>query len=361
MAHGEHSTHGQAPPPDTRPDWVVAAKNVIPTPLRDALKPIARKIYPSALLPEPPDLDACDHPVGNHYTVHSNGREIRFFFLCGCWKSGTHWVANVLNLHPLVRIKGEHHFEHVDTCLNHLTTPSWFMGHHHELREVIQSSLETVVRRALLFSSRDRPDATVVGDHTPRLLRPVIRGAPHIHLLRDGRDVLISWAYHWLRVRNTQTFLPQFRHLAEKWVPLFAEDPDRFRDPSIGLLGDDEWVRHTARAWADFWAHDSKAIPAMREGGTPVLELRYEDLHANFERRRAEMYQFLALDPRQADPPSEETKTLPGFKTERLQSHYRKGQVGDWRAYFDDRLKDLFKREAGQALVNAGYETDFNW
>lgn len=360
MAFGEHYNN-EAPTPDTRPEWMRAAKNALPSPLRDALKPLARKIYPAAVLPGPFDFDACDHPVNNAYTIVSNGREIRFFFLCGCWKSGTHWVANVLNLHPMIRIKGEHHFEHVHTCLTHLTSPPWFMGHGEELSEVLRGSLETVVRRALLFSARDRLHATVIGDHTPRPLQSVLRGAPHFHLVRDGRDVLISWAYHWLRVKRPEVFLPQFRHLAEKWVPEFAVNPDRFRDPSIGMLGDDEWVRHSVRAWAQMWEHDAKAVPTLRAEGTPIMELRYEDLHANFEARRREMYTFLGLDPDMADPASEETKTLPGFKAERLQSHYRKGQVGDWRGYFDDRLRRLFKEEAGEVLIKAGYESDLNW
>ena len=63
----------------------------------------------------------------------------------------------------------------------------------------------------------------------------------------------------------------------------------------------------------------------------------------------------------QAAAPSHETKTLPGFKQVDLKSATRKGQTGDWQNHFDDRLRRIFKEEAGQALVQAGYETGLNW
>ena len=42
-------------------------------------------------------------------------------------------------------------------------------------------------------------------------------------------------------------------------------------------------------------------------------------------------------------------------------SHFRKGIVGDWRNYYNDEHKDLFKEVAGDKLVELGYETNFCW
>ena len=40
---------------------------------------------------------------------------------------------------------------------------------------------------------------------------------------------------------------------------------------------------------------------------------------------------------------------------------YRKGKIGGWQDVFDKDVKDIFKRAAGEHLVNMGYEGDQNW
>ena len=42
-------------------------------------------------------------------------------------------------------------------------------------------------------------------------------------------------------------------------------------------------------------------------------------------------------------------------------SHYRKGIAGDWQNYFDDNHKKLFKRVAGNLLIELGYEKNDDW
>jgi hypothetical protein len=46
---------------------------------------------------------------------------------------------------------------------------------------------------------------------------------------------------------------------------------------------------------------------------------------------------------------------------EDVQSHYRKGVVGDWRNYFTDNLKAEFKERYGEILIAAGYEANNDW
>jgi len=47
--------------------------------------------------------------------------------------------------------------------------------------------------------------------------------------------------------------------------------------------------------------------------------------------------------------------------TENQLSHYRKGIVGDWKNYFTNDNKKLFKRLAGQMLIDLRYERNNNW
>jgi hypothetical protein len=42
-------------------------------------------------------------------------------------------------------------------------------------------------------------------------------------------------------------------------------------------------------------------------------------------------------------------------------SHFRKGVAGDWRNYFTPRIKEAFKRQYGELLLQSGYEKSNNW
>ena len=87
-----------------------------------------------------------------------------------------------------------------------------------------------------------------------------------------------------------------------------------------------------------------------------MLEVRYEELHADLERQRRRLYEFFGLDPERAERPSAETKTLPGFERENRRSFFRKGVVGDWQNHLDDRAVAIIESEIGDELRAAGYE-----
>jgi hypothetical protein len=40
---------------------------------------------------------------------------------------------------------------------------------------------------------------------------------------------------------------------------------------------------------------------------------------------------------------------------------FRRGQIGDWKSYFSEENKDLFKKVMGDILVDLKYERDFKW
>ena len=343
-------------------------KAALPAPVKVALRPAVRAVAPSrAASSEESDLYSsdrlafCDQPSPNRWTVHdpATGCEYRFFFLCGCWKSGTHWIQNILNLHPKVKMKGEYHFEHLLDGLERFTTPKWYKGSIPHAKAVANDAMENLVRRVMYVTTRRFPQVVWLGDRSPRPLREVIRGAPMYWLLRDGRDILVSWSFHWLRSEGAGA--PYIRETLKKLRPEFASDPDRFRNPDYGLLGNDHWVRITARQWAGYIAHDFDAYPRLLADGTAVHKVVYEELHQRPWEGAEAIYRFLGLDPAEARPLSVETKTLPGFKKEDLNSATRKGQTGDWRNYFNDRITRIFKEEAGEALIRAGYEKDLNW
>lgn len=343
------------------------AKAVLPRPVKVALRPLARRVG----LAEPPVQDPVmelTRPRFGPWQVEVKGRRHNYFFLCGCWRSGTHWVSRVLNLHPDIHIVGEFHFNHLLDGLGKFTATAkgcgvggWYQGHKPYLAKIATEGLRTTVRRCVYAATRSKPEALWIGDHSPRRLQEILPGAPNILVVRDGRDVLVSQAFHSLRASDLNFFRPQFRKFAQKHMDAFRADPESFKNTTRGFLCENQWVRLQARDWAAYIRNDLAARDRLVAAGTPVFTIRYEDLHRDFENRRADLYRFFNLDPALAAPPSHETGTLPGFRKETVTSDNRKGVVGDWMNYFDDRIKRIFKEEAGQTLIDLGYEKDLSW
>ncbi len=337
------------------------AKSASPEGLRTAVRPVVRRVLPEHLRARARDpLPAADTWVDNHYTILADGQKRHFFFLCGCFKSGTHWVQNLINLHPHAHMKGEFHFEALRNAVDHLTSVYWFLGSEPDLREVAIDASEAMIRRMMFAATRSKLSAVWYGDRSPNPLRTIIRGAPQIILTRDVRDVLVSWSFHHMRVDTEMGIALPFRERWKETAARFSEDPDSFT-PLDGLLGHEGWVRHHARHWAEVCRQSREALPKLRDEGTPILELRYEQMHADLPTELARLYKFLNLDPSLAEPPSAESKTLPGFKKEDRRSFFRKGAVGEWQETLTDQLCTIIKEEAGEELIAAGYEKDLNW
>ncbi len=326
-------------------------------PLRSASRAAEMPHAPAASRP----WAVADEPAGNAWTIREGGRELGFFFITGCPKSGTHWVQNILNLHPAVNVKGEFHFEQAACGFAEMTREYWFLAARPRLKPVVEASLQDFVRRMLYTETRDKPAATWLGDRTPRTMGELLPGAPTVNIIRDGRDVLVSWCFHHLREQRLDNLEPRFRAMASVIGPMFRANPAGFNRPAAGLLGDEAWFRTHAREWARIVSHDLEAAPRLRASGTRVLQLRYEDMHADLATARRQLFELLGLDERDAEAGSHATRTLVGFDHESPTLFYRKGAIGEWRTFFTDEQKRWFKEEAGDVLIRAGYAKDANW
>lgn len=339
--------------------FVTITKRCTPAPLRAAVRrAVAENGEPA---PEPePQVVVVGRKGLPHHQVQVQGRVVSLFFIGGCFKSGTNWVQNLLNLHPKVDILGEFHFEVVLNAVDHARNTYWFRGSSPKFEETWLRSGEGVVRNILAQVAVQRPEASWVGDRSPGPLRTMIRGAPHITITRDLRDVLVSWSFHHLRLDNENGIEPRFREAWREATAKFNADPEGF-NPLDGLLGDEDYVRARASQWAEISRSIRQNAPKMRADGTPVLELRYEEMHKDLEGARRKLFDLLGLNPDDAEAPAEETRTTPGFAREDRTSFYRSGKVGDWRSYIDDRIASVIKEAAGEELVAEGYEKDLNW
>ena len=73
------------------------------------------------------------------------------------------------------------------------------------------------------------------------------------------------------------------------------------------------------------------------------------------------MYEFLGVEPGAAAPVSPDTRTTAGHGRDEPRSFFRKGEAGDWRRYFTPNTTRWFHEEAGNALIQFGYESTPNW
>lgn len=301
--------------------------------------------------------------LGDGHVIRHRGRERSLFFLCGHPKSGTNWVGAILNLHPRILCRGEYRFEALRQAFDRLERNWWHVAHDEPVRAEAERCFRETVCRIMLASLHFNPEARWVGDRTPRQIAPLIPGAPQVYVIRDPRDVLVSWTHQELRENGPNIANEPHRSNLAPVREAFSADPRFFTEHPHRLLENEDWVRFAARRYVRHVEQDLEVIEraAGEQVPMPVHQVRYERLHADFDATRGDLYRFLGLDPSEARPACRETRTLPGFEGEDPASFFRKGQPGDWRAYFTDDARRWFNEEAGPLLVRLGYEQSLNW
>lgn len=313
------------------------------------------------------DFDACRD--ASNYTIHVDGREHRIFFFCGHPRSGTHWMDAVLKLHPKIWIDGEYRFESLHNSLNDLTGRFWHACNREPMKSAAVRSFHRTIRDILGSSSANRPGALWLGDRTPRPVRVFVPGAPHFLIIRDPRDIIVSWAHQELRNGGFNytdgNFQVEFGQIREE----FLKDPEFFKRNPERLLGCERWLRRLAGRWRRHSRVDMECLKKIDAGAIEdgwnwqarVHVVRYENIHKDPEGQRTALYRFLGVDPTEAGPLSEETRTKPKLATENPHGLFRKGAVGDWVQYFTPEVKAWFKDQANDTLIELGYETNDKW
>jgi len=318
------------------------------------------------------EFEAC-RDVSN-YSVEVGGKTYGLFFFCGHPRSGTHWMDAVLKLHPKAFITGEYRFESLQNALNDLTGKFWHACHQEPQRSAAVAGFRRMIKEILGSSSAMRPGAEWLGDRTPRPLRVLLPGAPHFLIIRDPRDIIVSWAHQEFKNGGFNYtdggFEAEFGEIREQ----FLADPDFFKKHPEALLGCERWVKRLAGRWRRHMRVDMECLKKIDAGLVEDLPgvgpwnwqarvhvVRYENIHRDPDGQRAQIYRFLGLDPAEAEPVSDETRTSPRIKEENPHALFRKGEVGDWVRYFTDDVKKWFKEQANDTLVEVGYEKDERW
>jgi hypothetical protein len=310
------------------------------------------------------------------------------FFILGQQKSGTTWLMRILDSHPEILCKGEGRFFGRDwrqrsvKRIDAQRPPSslynavldaeylrlWIERSVWSRNDDPDEHLDNLTRMAVDYFLKGELSKTgkrLVGDKSPLLTPDTIREIANIypearviHILRDGRDAAVSAVHHsWNFGQKSKSEEAAVKREA------YRRDPERLAGESI-FAG--RSLRRMAAEWSARVGRTVEDGPALL--GERYAEVRYEDL---LERPHEEVWrllEFLGADAsdevvmRCVEKASFE-KLSGGRKRgeEDAASFFRKGVAGDWKHVFTEKDRRVFKEEAGELLVELGYERDGEW
>jgi hypothetical protein len=314
------------------------------------------------------------------------------FFIVGFAKSGTSWVARILDAHPEILCKGEGIFFGRGADLGKrrgLLTPTSLYGalaDSEYLQAWVERSIWTrgkdvdecltgLTHAAITYFLTERLSETgkrIVGDKTPFLTTEILDEisviypeAKVIHMIRDGRDVAVSSVHHrWNHAKDEGGIYElEPEEIAKREA--YRNGPEKLLEAGEGLFTE-MVLRSAAVSWNDFVSRTIRDGPALLGGN--YAEVRYEDLLQRPEEEAGRILRFLGADDggetvrRCVEAASFEAWTEGRQRGQEDSTAFlRKGVAGDWRGVFTERDRQIFKEEAGELLIELGYEEDDNW
>lgn len=338
---------------------------------------------PAAAVAEHPPL-----PLHQVRSVLSRGPATPgYFFFAANRRSGTTWLAAMLSSHPEVMIKNEgwlfndgpgsiEHWLSNDAFNAFLELPSAKGQWLHDIPEsdarllLVRAMAEALMLEGTARTAWKNPDRVkMIGDKTTthlctkaELVHRLFPDGRYLHMVRDGRDVVVS---------------DMFLKFAYKACDEFEEPAAReaaWAAYRFHALGEGEpvplFTRGTLMPFIETWkasiagAHRAKSLYPERQ----FCEVRYETLKERPHEEMARIFSFLGVSTTEAlinNVIAENTfeRHSGGRKPGEANAlnPTRKGVVGDWKNYFTDECKAMFKEAAGPLLVELGYERDENW
>ena len=177
--------------------------------------------------------------------------------------------------------------------------------------------------------------------NVPTRLKPV-------HIVRDGRDVMISAYYHYLFVNDRN--VPFFVEANRKFLAFSDYEDIRANLPKfIEFLFEHHAQRLGGFSWADF-------VMARVSDGSFVV--KYEDLKQNTSETLARCLDYLDRSVPQANLDRAVAKF--DFNKQKAQSSegkgfLRSGRVGEWKDVFSHEATTVFDRYGAAALTALNY------
>jgi sulfotransferase family protein len=265
--------------------------------------------------------------------------------LNGPGKSGTHLLSDGLSLMPQMVFSGKHF-----SLADFVTLPDkpWdaqFYG--------------AKPRPAVAWKRLERylttcPQGMFVTAHArfhPHL-GEIVNGLAfkHILLLRDPRDVVVSYMHFVMR--------EPWHHHHNYYAKILKDDKERIMSTICGFARSDVAERPLASIGERFAGFTRWLEEPL------VLACRFEDLagprgEGELERQLTELERIGDFIERPLT--REQAQRIASKMYSKASFTYRKGAAGDWRNHFTKAHQHAFKRVVGELLVRLGYEENSNW
>jgi hypothetical protein len=189
-------------------------------------------------------------------------------------------------------------------------------------------------------------------------------------LVRDGRDVSVSFYYHQLIWSNKNKLDPKTVTYTRKQLPFddyddISKNLPKYLEYSFTHIPSKAHYFNFPGNWSNY---NQKWLDEFNAGNTNIYIVKYEDLLGNTEETLSRLFQeFFGLEVDEqklkniVNKYSFENQTNRKKGTEDTNSFLRKGVSGDWKNKFNDDSKQVFKTYGGDMLIKLGYEKDLGW
>lgn len=375
--------------PATRPVVVVAAENGQHAPQQDTDAPSAPPV-PSS----PSATPTGSGPIGAKAVAHEPG----MLFFGANRRSGTTWLASILNAHPELvcrnegwiltgKESGADHWLDREAVRRWLKVPAAagtygrLLGESGAERAIRRGMIRELVKQAALAEGwKDYARIKWMGDKTTTHyctqvedLFDLFPDARFVYMLRDGRDVVVSDLFLKFRdhapLRDFDLPLDVAEEVARARRFHYPDARGHAADAApdarpVPLFGPRS-LEHFTTNWVRCVAGGLRAKELY---GDRFYEVRYETMVEHPKRTVTDLYAWLGVEVDEAfiDSVLDRTKfekMAGGRKRGEAdpRAEWRKGISGDWRNYFTQDDKDRFKRLAGELLIELDYERDLNW
>jgi hypothetical protein len=185
--------------------------------------------------------------------------------------------------------------------------------------------------------------------HLHRFLPVRTKDNQTIYIVRDGRDVVVSYFFEMIR------------------TPFSSRMRQRFSE-YVGFQVKEEHIGRVLAEFIDFLREHKAASTSyekhlLRAADHRLFTIKFEDLRSDTPRELSKIIQKLANEDIDIERVrfAIDSQSIERVRTAKNAHFVRKGSSGDWRRYFNRHAAVKFWSYYGEVMEKYGYEKSDNW